>query len=109
MARMIKLNNNGSRFLIKLIDCQIDQPFNLDNVVDQFIVFTRYDGTIFEKQGTLVEDLPDNPGQFNIQYVNDLPEVSILDQIGNWSFTGKVELDTGDLAQASTTVIFWVV
>ena len=109
MARMIKLNNNASRFLVKLVDCQADQPFDLADVVDQFIIFTKTDGTTFEKQGTLVEDLPDNPGQFNIQYINNLPETSILDLIGLWKYTGKVKLNTNDLAEASTKIIFWVV
>lgn len=109
MARMIKLDNNGSRFLAKIIDCQEVEPFDLTDVVDQFIVFYKYDGTRFEKQGTLVEDLPDNPGEFFIQYINDLPEESILDQRGNWTYTGKVQLNTNDLAEASTRIVFWVV
>lgn len=109
MARMIKLGNNGGRFLAKIIDCQAVQPFNLTDVVDQFIVFYKSDGTRFEKQGIIIEDLPDNPGEFFIQYVNDLPEESILDLRGKWEYTGKVELNTGDFAEASTTIVFWVV
>jgi len=105
---MIKLNNNASNFKAKIIDCQAVQPFNLDEVVDQFIVFYKPDKTRFEKQGTLVEDI-DNPGQFFIEYNNNLPEASILDQRGKWEYTGKVKLNTNDLAEASTTIIFWVV
>lgn len=109
MARMIRLNNNGSVFRAKIIDCQADQPFNLDDVIDQFIVFYKEDKTTFEKQGDLVEDLPDNPGEFFIEYVNSIPEASILDLIGSWAYTGKVKLNTNDLAEASTRLPFWVV
>ena len=109
MVKMIKLNNNGGRFLAKIIDCQAVQSFNLTDVVNQFIVFYKSDGTRFEKQGIIIEDLPDNPGEFFIQYVNDLPEESILNLRGNWGYSGKVKLNTGDLAEASTQIIFWVV
>ena len=109
MVKLIKKDNNGSRFLAKIIDCQASQPFNLDDVVNQFIVFYKPNGIVFEKQGTIIEDLPNNPGQFFIQYVNDLPEKSILDLRNSWEYTGKVELDTGDFAEASTRIVFWVV
>ena len=110
MARMIALKNNGSRFLAKIIDCQAVQPFDLADVIDQFIVFYKSNGVRFEKPGVLVEDLPDNPGTFFIEYVNDLPEESILDRTGNWEYTGKVKLQPfDDFAEASTRITFWVV
>jgi len=109
MARMIALGNTGSVFRAKIIDCQAITPFDLTDVVDQFIVFYKSDGTRFEKQGVLVEDLPNNPGQFFIEYQNSSPEASILDLRNGWEYTGKVELIDGDLAEASTRLIFWVV
>jgi len=108
MARMIALDNQGSVFQAKIIDCQADTIFDLTDVVDQFIVFYKTDGTRFEKQGILVEDLPDNPGQFFIQYENTAAD-SILDLIGKWEYTGKVQLSDGDFAEASTRLPFWVV
>jgi len=109
MARTIKLDNNGGRFLAKVIDCRESQPFDLTDVVDQFIVFYKSHGIRFEKQGTIVEDLPDNPGEFFIQYVNNLPEESIFDIRGIWEYAGKVKLNTGDEAETSTRIVFWVV
>lgn len=109
MARTIGLDNNAGLFQAKIIDCQAVQPFDLTDVVDQFIVFYKPDGVKFEKQGVIVEDLPNNPGTFFIQYENSLPEESIVDQRGIWEYTGKVKLNTGDFAEASTRIIFWVV
>jgi len=109
MAKTIKLNNNAGLFRAKIIDCQANQPFDLADVDDQFIVFYKPDGTRFEKQGVLVEDLPDNTGEFFIEYENSLPEESIVDLRGSWGYTGKVKLVTDDEAEASTRIIFWVV
>ena len=49
-ARTIRLNNNAGLFQAKIIDCQAEQPFDLTDVVDQFIVFYRQDGTRYEKR-----------------------------------------------------------
>ena len=109
MAKIVSLNNNAGLFQAKIIDCQAVQPFDLSDVINQFIVFYKPDGITFEKQGVLVEDLPDNPGEFFIEYENSLPEESILNLRGSWGYTGKVKLNTNDEAEASTRILFWVV
>ena len=109
MVKTISLNNNAGLFQVKIIDCQSNQPFDLIDVEDQFIVFYKPDGTRFEKQGTIVVDLLNNPDDFFIEYSNSLPEESIVDQRGSWGYTGKVKLITNDEAEASTRILFWVV
>lgn len=102
------LDQLGVKFEVKLIDCESDTPFDTGDIVSQTIVFYKPDGTKFSKVATLVEDLPDNPGEFLIQYINTTPEESILDLIGSWEYAGAAILTTGDNLQSSQRKIFWV-
>jgi len=108
MATIFALDHLGAQFQVKLVDCVSDVDIDTALVDEQFIVFYKPDGTIFEKTATL-EELPPSSGKFFITYTNTSPETeSILDLIGNWEFAGKVKLTTGDEFQTSERFVFWV-
>ena len=108
MATIFALDHLGAKFQVKLVDCVSDVNIDTADVVEQFIVFYKPDGTRFEKTATLVEE-PAASGDFFITYTNTSPEtVSILDLIGSWEYAGKVKLNTDDEFQTSERFVFWV-
>ena len=108
MATVFALDHLGAKFQVKLVDCVSGVNIDITDVVEQFIVFYKPDGTRFEKTATLVEE-PAASGEFFITYTNTSPEtVSILDLIGNWAYAGKVKLNTDDEFQTSQRFVFWV-
>ncbi len=86
MAEKFTLDQLGTTWKVKLIDCISDQVVTTANIASVSIVFTKSNGVKFSKTATLVEDLPDNPGEFFIQYRNIPLEESILDLIGSWTY-----------------------
>ena len=108
MATIFALDHFGAKFQVKLVDCVSGANIDTADIVEQFIVFYKPDGTRFEKTATLEEE-PAASGEFFITYMNTSPEtVSILDLIGNWSYAGKVKLNTDDEFQTSQRFVFWV-
>ena len=108
MATIFDLNHLGAQFQVKLTDCVDDSDLDTADVIEQFIVFYKPDGTSFEKTATLIEE-PAASGDFFITYTNTTPETeSILDLIGKWEFAGKVKLVNDDTFQTSQRSIFWV-
>jgi len=108
VATVFALDHLGAKFQVKLVDCVSDDNIDVSNVVEQFIVFYKPDGTRFEKTATLVEE-PAASGNFFITYTNTTPETeSILDLIGSWEYAGKVKLSTNDEFQTSERFVFWV-
>lgn len=108
MATVFALDHLGAKFQVKLVDCVSDANIDTADIAEQFIVFYKPDGTRFEKTATLVEE-PAASGDFFITYANTSPETaSILDLIGNWSYAGKVKLNTDDEFQTSERFVFWV-
>lgn len=106
MATVFALNHLGAKFQVKLVDCVSNANIDTANVIEQFIVFTKPDGTKIEKVATLV----DESGEDFITYTNTLPETeSILDLIGNWNYAGKVKIETSnDEFSTSEKFVFWV-
>ena len=104
MAEIFRLDDLGITWRVKLVDCKLDMDFDVSDVEDQFIIFIKPDGTRLEEQAILVED-PISSGIFYIQFSN--VTTSILDLVGNWSYAGKVILDSGSIF-TSSSVIFWV-
>lgn len=104
MAETFRLNNLGILFRVKLVDCKLDEDFDTDNVVDQFIIFEKPDGTKLVMPATLVED-PNGSGIFFIEFIDTN---GILDLIGNWSYTGKIITTSPAQELTSASVIFWV-
>lgn len=102
------LNQLGVLFQIKLIECTSGTPFDVDDIDTVSIIFYKPDGIRFEKPATLVEDLPDNSGEFFIQYHNTTDEESIFDLIGSWEFAGAAVLTNGDNLEANVRTVFWV-
>lgn len=108
MATIFALNHFGAKFQVKLTDCASGANIDTSDVVEQFIVFYKPNGTRFEKTATLVEE-PPSSGDFFITYTNSDPETeSILDLVSNWEFAGKVKLSTNDEFQTSERFVFWV-
>ena len=107
MATKFALNFLGARFRVKLVDCLTGLNVNVGSVVSQDIVFYRPDGTNFAKTATLVED-PPSSGDFFINYLNTSPEASVLDQVGDWEFAGRVTLVSGDSFDSAERFVFWV-
>ncbi len=62
MATVFGLNHLGVTFRVKLKDCLKESDIDVLLISDQFIVFYRPNGTSFEKQATLEDDLT-NPSQ----------------------------------------------
>lgn len=62
MATIFGLNHLGATFRVKLIDCLKSADIDISDVVDQFIIFYKPNGTNFQKQATLDPD-PVNPSQ----------------------------------------------
>ena len=105
MAVIFALNHLGAKFQVKLTDCIDDSDLDVSSVAEQSIIFTKPDGTKIEKVATLEVEGSDNL----ITYINTDPEVtSILDLIGNWSYSGKVKLNNNDEFSTSESFIFWV-
>ena len=107
MATKFKLNFEGARFRVKLIDCLTQTNSDVSDVIDQFLVFYPPDGTNFQKQATLVED-PPSSGIFFLEYTNTNPEPSILDQLHKWEYAGRVQLTNLDIFDSAETFVFWV-
>ena len=107
MATKFALNANGIRYRVKLVDCLTGTNRDVSDVTDQFIRFYRPDGTSFDKQATKVED-PPSSGIFFINYLNTDPEASILDQVGDWEYSGVVTLSTGDIFESAERKVIWV-
>lgn len=109
MAEKFTLNQLGATWKVKLIDCISDQVVSTTNIDTVSIEFTKYNGAKFSKPALLVEDVPDNPGEFFIQYRNIPPEESILDLLGSWTYQGAGILIDGSNFRTSERRIFWVV
>ena len=107
MATIFSLDQEGVKIKVKIVDCITDTAFKTTDIMDQFIVFYKPDGTKFEKQGVLVTDT-ENPTESFIQYHNTSPEDSIFDLVGQWEYAGKIELMSQDVAQTSQRKVFWV-
>lgn len=108
MAIIHALDQLGVKFKVKVQDCVTDTPFDENDIIDQFIVFYKPNGTRFVKQAVLVAD-PLNAGTSFVQYQNTTPEVSILDLTGFWEYAAQIELNSTDTAQTSQRQVFWVV
>lgn len=108
MATIFALDHFGAKFQVKLVDCVSVTNIDTSDVLEQFIVFYKPDGTRFEKTATLEEE-PAASGNFFITYTNTIPETeSILDLVGNWEYAGKVKLTDNDEFQTSDRFLFWV-
>ena len=108
MAVTFSLNQESGKWRVKIIG-DGGEPFDVNDIDTVSIVFYKPDGTRFVKPGELVEDLPDNPGEFFIQYINDPPEESILDLIGKWEYSGAGTLVvTEAFFETSQRAVFWV-
>ena len=108
MATVFDLDHLGAQFQVKLVDCVSGNNIDIATVVEQIIVFYKPDGTRFEKTATLIEE-PAASGDFFITYTNTTPETeSILDQVGDWTYAGKVKLVNNDEFQTSERFVFWV-
>lgn len=93
------LDQQDGQWKVKLTDCQTDEIYSLDDVDEVFITFYKPNGVTFTVSAVLIEDLPDNPGEFNIVYTNSAPDDSILDYIGFWQYTGSFTLiDSANIA-----------
>lgn len=108
MAERFTLDQLGTTWKVKLIDCISDQVVSTANIDTVSIEFTKNDGVKISKDATLEEDLPDNPGEFFIQYRNIPPEVSILDLLGDWTYQGAGVLIDGSNFKTSERRIIWV-
>jgi len=108
MAIIHAIDQLGVKFKVKVNDCLTDTAFPEDDIIDQFIVFYKPDGTRFVKQAVLVAD-PMNIGTSFVQYQNTTPEASILDLIGEWEYAAEITLNSTDTAQTSQRQVFWVV
>ena len=108
MAILHALDQLGVKFKVKVLDCVSDTPFDEADIIDEFIVFYKPDGTRFVKQAILIADTL-NPGTSFVQYQNTSPEVSILDLRGSWEFAAEITLTSTDTAQTSQRQVFWVV
>jgi len=108
LAEIFTLNQLGTTWKVKLINCISDQVVTTANIDTQSIVFTKPNGIKIEKVATLEEDLPDNPGEFFIQYRNIPPEESILDLLGDWTYQGAGVLIDGSNFRTSERKIIWV-
>ena len=107
VATKFALNFLGARFRVKLVDCLTGLNVNVASVVSQKIVFYRPDGTDFAEVATLVED-PISSGDFFINFLNTTPQKSVLDQVGDWEFAGRVTLASGDSFDSAERFVFWV-
>ncbi len=101
------LNYLGGTFAVKLTDCITDADISTANISSQFIVFRKPDGTTFEKTATL-EEFPASSGKFFITYVNESPEESILDLIGNWEYGARVVTTDAIDHPTAKNIVFWV-
>ncbi len=107
MAEIFTLNQLGTTWKVKLINCISDQVVTTANIATQSIVFTKNNGIKFSKVAELVAD-PENVGEFFIQYRNIPPEDSILDLLGDWTYQGAGVLIDGSNFRTSERRIFWV-
>jgi len=108
MAIIHALDQLGVKFKVKVQDCVSDTPFDENDIIDQFIVFYKPDGTRFTKQAVLIADTL-NPGTSFVQYQNTTPEASILDALWFWEYAAIITLTSTDTAQTSQRQVFWVV
>jgi len=108
MATKFTLDQLTTTWEVKLIDCISDAAFDVSSIDTVSIVFTKNNGVKISKDAELVEDLPDNPGEFFIQYRNIPPEESILDLLGDWTYQGAGVLIDGSNFKTSERTIFWV-
>lgn len=107
MVITFTLNQLGTTWKVKLINCLSSQVVSTANIDTVSIIFTKPDGTIFSKDAELVPDT-ENAGEFFIQYRNIPPEESILDLIGSWTYQGAGVLIDDSNFRTSERVIFWV-
>lgn len=108
MAIEFTLNQLGSIFKVKLINCISSQVVTTANIASVSIEFTKPNGLKFSKTATLEADI-DNPGEFFIQYRNIPSETSILDLLEDWTYQGAGILIDGSNFKTSERTIFWVV
>jgi len=108
LAIRVTLDQLGTTWKVKLINCISSQVVSVDNISSVSILFTKTDGTKFSKTATLEAD-PENAGEFFIQYRNIPPEISILDLLGDWTYQGAGILIDGSNFRTSERKIFWVV
>lgn len=108
MAIIHALDQEGVKFKVKVNDCVSDTAFPEGDIIDQFIIFYKPNGTRIVKQAVLIAD-PLNPGTSFVQYQNTTPEESILDLTGFWEYAGMITLTSTDTAQTSERQVFWVV
>ena len=107
MAITFALDHFGATFQVKLTDCVSGDNIDTADVVEQFIVFYKPDGTRFEKTATLIED-PIASGNFFITYTNTTPETESILDLSSWEYAGKVKLTNDDEFQTSERFVFWV-
>ncbi len=60
MATSFALDHLGAKFEVKITDCNNGANFDHTTIIEQSIVFTKPNGTKFEKPATLEND-PENP------------------------------------------------
>ena len=107
MAEIFTLDQLGTTWKVKLINCLSDQVVTTTNISTVSILFTKSNGAKFSRDAELVAD-PENVGEFFIQYRNIPPEESILDLIGHWTYQGAGVLIDGSNFRTSERKIIWV-
>ena len=108
MAIVHKLNQEGVKFRVKVIDCLVNTAFDRNDITDQKMIFYKPNGTRFEKQAALVVDTV-TPTESYVQYLNTSPEASILDLKGEWEYAAEITLVSTDTTETSQAQVFWVV
>ena len=58
MATSFALDHFGAKFQVKLTDCVSEDNIDVSDVIEQFIVFYKPDGTRSEKTATLEVEPP---------------------------------------------------
>jgi len=99
MATIFSLNDLG-----RVFDFTLPATITLGDVLSEKIIFYKPDGTRFEKVATRAADV--------VTYDNSSPDESILDVIGDWSYTAQVVLTNAqtpnDVFEVPERNIFWV-
>lgn len=111
MAEEYTLDQTGTTWKVKLINCVSGSVVTTTNIDTVSIVFTRSNGSTFSKDADLVEDTQ-NEGTFFIEYRNLGSEESIFngdDDLGLWTYAGGGVLIDDSTFRTSEKTIFWVV
>ena len=106
MALIFTLNQQGTKFKVKVSDCTTSTVIDQANITDQKIIFYKPDGTRIEKDAVLEVD-PQIPEESFVEY-QEPTGTTILDQIGNWEYDAEITLLPGNDVETSQRRVFWV-